>query len=165
MLFDALAKSFVNSPSQTMISDLYTGTTVNLIQCLSCGYSSEVGADAFLVIIVILVTVGAPCHSAIASGCLQHLICPVQREESLDDISVPIKGFADLEARYACKQLRSPCLHLESPSSLRAYTALELMTGDNKYKCGGCGQLCDAHRGVKFRQLPPVLTLNLMRFR
>jgi ubiquitin carboxyl-terminal hydrolase 40 len=53
VLFDALAKSFVNSPSQSMLSDLYTGTTVTLTQCLSCGYSSEVRLIGLSVLVAV----------------------------------------------------------------------------------------------------------------
>ena len=52
-------------------------------------------------------------------------------------------------------------------SSLRDYTAAELMAGDNKYECGSSvcsGQKQEAHRSVVLRSFPPILTFSFQRF-
>ena len=38
------------------------------------------------------------------------------------------------------------------------------MDGDNQWYCEELGAKCDANKGVRFKTLPDVLTLHLMRF-
>ncbi|KAF4522539.1 hypothetical protein B566_EDAN009987 [Ephemera danica] len=45
-----------------------------------------------------------------------------------------------------------------------AYCEIEPMTGSNQYLCPTCQTHTDANRVVKIRQLPPILTLSLLRF-
>lgn len=40
----------------------------------------------------------------------------------------------------------------------------ELLDGSNQYSCGNCNTKADALKGLKFNQLPDVLTISLMRF-
>ncbi len=69
-----------------------------------------------------------------------------ERKESMLDLSVAVEGFASLE------------------DSLRHYLAVEHLTGDNRWRCGGCLQKVDAQRRVCLTAAPPILTLCLMRF-
>ena len=41
-------------------------------------------------------------------------------------------------------------------TSLRKYTAAELLTGDSAYQCDTCQRKCDANRNTIVRTLPPV---------
>ena len=50
-------------------------------------------------------------------------------------------------------------------AALRELLKPEEMRGAEQYACDRCGRKCDATRGVKLRSLPPVLTLQLKRFR
>jgi len=47
--------------------------------------------------------------------------------------------------------------------SFKAYTAKEMLDGDNKYDAGNLGKQ-DAEKGVGFNRFPPVLTIHLKRF-
>ena len=49
-------------------------------------------------------------------------------------------------------------------AALAAYTAEERLTGANQYRCSACGRLVDATRRLALQTLPPVLTVQLMRF-
>lgn len=45
------------------------------------------------------------------------------------------------------------------------YYMPERLTGDNKYKCSKCDELCDAQRSMKIVQAPAHLILTLKHFR
>lgn len=47
---------------------------------------------------------------------------------------------------------------------LNSYTRAELLNEDNQYWCDRCQKKQDAKREVKFRQLPPVLNIQLSRY-
>ena len=61
--------------------------------------------------------------------------------------------------------LTPPLSHAVRRRSLSNFTEMEVLNGDNQYFCETCGKKCDAHKGIKFKELPPVLTLSLNRFR
>ncbi|CAB3397673.1 unnamed protein product [Caenorhabditis bovis] len=67
------------------------------------------------------------------------------RTESFYDVQLNVLGMESLERAF------------------EAYTATEVLDGDNKYDAGDHG-LQRAEKGVKFVQLPPVLHVQLMRF-
>lgn len=46
----------------------------------------------------------------------------------------------------------------------RAFKAGEVLTGDNKYRCSACSELCEATRRIAIVELPPYLHFSLMRF-
>ena len=54
---------------------------------------------------------------------------------------------------------------LINADSLEVYTSMELLEHPNQYRCDTCDALVDAHKGVKLRRLPPILTVGLNRFR
>ncbi|PRP76405.1 ubiquitin carboxyl-terminal hydrolase [Planoprotostelium fungivorum] len=68
-----------------------------------------------------------------------------KREEKFYDLSLSVKGLSSVE------------------ESLRDYTRVEIMDGDNKYDAQGFG-LQTAKKGCYFHSLPPVLYLQLKRF-
>jgi ubiquitin carboxyl-terminal hydrolase 48 len=47
---------------------------------------------------------------------------------------------------------------------LSDFTKDEKLTGDNQYFCVGCNGKQDATRGLRLKELPPVLNLQLNRF-
>ena len=51
------------------------------------------------------------------------------------------------------------------PAALRELLSPEDMRGDEQYACDVCDAKTDAQRGVQLLSLPPVLTLQLKRFR
>lgn len=69
-----------------------------------------------------------------------------EREEAFNDLTVPVQGRTGLT------------------DSLEAYTSMELLEHPNQYRCDTCDALVDAHKGVKLRRLPPILTVGLNRF-
>eukprot|EP00049_Salpingoeca_infusionum_P009589 m.162258 g.162258 ORF g.162258 m.162258 type:complete len:1363 (-) comp14372_c0_seq4:137-4225(-) len=100
--------------------------------------------------------VGSPGHDIIPSlycgeniNIIQCLGCGYtsRRVESFQDISVPVDGLSNLQ------------------QGLEKYTEMEELSGGNQYRCGECGNLCDAYKGIMLGQLPPILTLSLNRFR
>lgn len=48
--------------------------------------------------------------------------------------------------------------------SLRLYKNQEILSGDNQWYCDRCSGKVDAVKGLKLKQLPPILTLHLKRF-
>lgn len=71
----------------------------------------------------------------------------IEREEDFLDVCVPLGGPIDLENGLA-----------------EGYGAAELLCGPNQYRCERCQRLVNARKGSKFRHLPPILTISLLRF-
>ena len=47
---------------------------------------------------------------------------------------------------------------------MAAFVEPETLSGDNQYMCEQCQMKCDAHKGLKFKSFPYLLTLQLKRF-
>ncbi|CAM9701816.1 unnamed protein product, partial [Choristocarpus tenellus] len=47
---------------------------------------------------------------------------------------------------------------------LDSYLANEHLDGENQYLCGQCNEKRDAVRAIELRRLPPVLSIQLMRY-
>ena len=47
---------------------------------------------------------------------------------------------------------------------MEAFVEPETLTRDNQYQCELCQKKCDAHKGLKFKSFPYLLTLQLKRF-
>ncbi|KAI0222462.1 Ubiquitin carboxyl-terminal hydrolase 40 [Lamellibrachia satsuma] len=71
----------------------------------------------------------------------------VEREEDFLDVCVALGGATDLEHGLA-----------------DSFGAAELLCGPNQYRCERCQRLVNAKKGSKFRHLPPILTISLLRF-
>lgn len=69
------------------------------------------------------------------------------REEFFGDLQITVDGFSSLD------------------ESLKALTAAESLSGDNKYHCDKCDAHVDARKQVRLRKLSPVMILSLNRFR
>lgn len=85
---------------------------------------------------------------------LKCLECNYSSERSEDFLVVP------LPIRNFGVPLPSPTLE----AALNAFVQLEVLDKDNRYKCGQCSKLSDAHKGLKFKKLPYILTFQLKRF-
>lgn len=48
--------------------------------------------------------------------------------------------------------------------SLKAFVTPEKLEEPNQYECSKCKEKRDAHKGLKFKKLPYLLTLQLKRF-
>jgi|JI6StandDraft_1071083.scaffolds.fasta_scaffold04677_12 ubiquitin carboxyl-terminal hydrolase 36/42 len=48
--------------------------------------------------------------------------------------------------------------------SLEAFFKVDLLSGDNRYRCEKCKKLSNAHKRFLFHKLPQVLTIQLKRF-
>ena len=77
--------------------------------------------------------------------------CTREIKESFQDIQVEIRDFCN-------NKLASNLI-----DSLKLFTAVETLNGENKYKCDTHG-LVNAKKGVLFSDLPPVLFVLLKRF-
>jgi ubiquitin carboxyl-terminal hydrolase 47 len=75
-----------------------------------------------------------------------------QREDTYQDIALPIKAFGET----------MPFGSIEE--SLRNFIKPEILDGSNQYHCSQCDQKRDAEKGLKITELPYILTLQLKRF-
>ncbi|KAK3105338.1 hypothetical protein FSP39_022933 [Pinctada imbricata] len=83
---------------------------------------------------------------------VNQIICDVcgkvsEREEDFLDLCVTVAGSESLESGLA-----------------DSYCQMEVMNGQNQYRCGQCNKLVDARKGAKLRCLPEILTISLLRF-
>ena len=83
-----------------------------------------------------------------------------RREEIYYDISLPIKNNKSIIESFKVIDLVLPdCLDVV----FQEYVKPDLLEGDNKFDAGKFG-LQDAEKGVTFKDFPPILHIQLMRF-
>ncbi|KAK3797715.1 hypothetical protein RRG08_054732 [Elysia crispata] len=70
-----------------------------------------------------------------------------EREEDFQDLTLAVAGMSGLE------NVLKEC-----------YCHVENMNGRNQYRCETCQTYTDATKGAKLRNLPPILSLSLLRF-
>lgn len=86
---------------------------------------------------------GKECYS---TKCLKCKKVSNSAETSFRELALSIDGVTDLD------------------SAIANHFAEEVMNGDNKYRCGECGDLQDASRSCAISQKPVVLFLSLRRY-
>lgn len=74
------------------------------------------------------------------------------REDTFLDIPLPVRPFGSTVAYESIEE------------ALKAFVQPETLDGNNQYFCEKCDKKCDAHKGLKFKKFPYVLTLHLKRF-
>ncbi|CAD5113238.1 DgyrCDS2416 [Dimorphilus gyrociliatus] len=74
------------------------------------------------------------------------------REDTFLDIPLVIRPFG------------SDISHRSVMESLEAFVTPEKLEEPNQYECSKCKEKRDAHKGLKFKKLPHLLTLQLKRF-
>lgn len=74
------------------------------------------------------------------------------REDTFLDIPLPVRPFGSTVAYGSIEE------------ALRAFVQPETLDGNNQYLCEKCNKKCDAHKGLKFKNFPYILTLHLKRF-
>lgn len=74
------------------------------------------------------------------------------RADTFLDIPLPVRPFGSQAAYGSIEE------------ALRAFVQPETLDGNNQYFCEKCNKKCDAHKGLKFKNFPYVLTLHLKRF-
>jgi ubiquitin carboxyl-terminal hydrolase 47 len=74
------------------------------------------------------------------------------REDTFLDIPLPVRPFGSTVAYESIEE------------ALKAFVQHETLDGNNQYFCEKCNKKCDAHKGLKFKKFPYVLTLHLKRF-
>ncbi|XP_037937295.1 ubiquitin carboxyl-terminal hydrolase 47 isoform X2 [Teleopsis dalmanni] len=74
------------------------------------------------------------------------------RADTFLDIPLPVRPFGSNVAYGSIEE------------ALRAFVQPEILDGNNQYFCEKCNKKCDAHKGLKFKNFPYVLTLHLKRF-
>lgn len=86
------------------------------------------------------------------------------REDSFQDLklAVPLEAASAPPGPDAAVSATQPA---DIQGALRELLAPEAMRGAEQYECECCGRKTDAERGVRLHTLPPVLTLQLKRFR
>ncbi|XP_073842296.1 ubiquitin specific protease 47 isoform X2 [Musca autumnalis] len=74
------------------------------------------------------------------------------RADTFLDIPLPVKPFGSQVAYGSIEE------------ALNAFVQPETLDGNNQYFCEKCNKKCDAHKGLKFKNFPYILTLHLKRF-
>ncbi|CRK93812.1 CLUMA_CG007339, isoform A [Clunio marinus] len=74
------------------------------------------------------------------------------REDTFLDIPLPVRPFGSSVAYESVEE------------ALKAFVQPETLDGNNQYFCEKCNKKCDAHKGLKFKKFPYILTLHLKRF-
>ncbi|XP_065359393.1 ubiquitin carboxyl-terminal hydrolase 47 isoform X2 [Calliphora vicina] len=74
------------------------------------------------------------------------------RADTFLDIPLPVRPFGSQAAYGSIEE------------AIRAFVQPETLDGNNQYFCEKCNKKCDAHKGLKFKNFPYVLTLHLKRF-
>lgn len=74
------------------------------------------------------------------------------RADTFLDIPLPVRPFGSSNAYGSIEE------------ALRAFVQPETLDGNNQYFCEKCDKKCDAHKGLKFKTFPYILTLHLKRF-
>lgn len=74
------------------------------------------------------------------------------REDTFLDIPLPVRPFGCTIAYESIEE------------ALKAFVQPETLDGNNQYFCEKCNKKCDAHKGLKFKKFPYILTLHLKRF-
>ena len=74
------------------------------------------------------------------------------REDTFLDIPLPVRPFGSTTAYENIEE------------ALKAFVQPETLDGNNQYFCEKCDKKCDAHKGLKFKKFPYILTLHLKRF-
>ncbi|KAL5292060.1 USP47 family protein [Megaselia abdita] len=74
------------------------------------------------------------------------------RADTFLDIPLPVRPFGSQMAYSSIEE------------ALRAFVQPETLDGNNRYFCEKCNKKCDAHKGLKFKEFPYILTLHLKRF-
>ncbi|XP_026465548.1 ubiquitin carboxyl-terminal hydrolase 47-like isoform X2 [Ctenocephalides felis] len=74
------------------------------------------------------------------------------REDTFLDIPLPVRPFG------------GTCAYGSVEEALKAFVQPETLEGQNQYHCETCQDKCDAHKGLKFKHFPYLLTLHLKRF-
>lgn len=74
------------------------------------------------------------------------------REDTFLDIPLPVRPFGSQVAYESVEE------------ALKAFVQPETLDGNNQYFCEKCNKKCDAHKGLKFKKFPYILTLHLKRF-
>lgn len=74
------------------------------------------------------------------------------REDTFLDIPLPVRPFGSTQAYESVEE------------ALKAFVQPETLDGNNQYSCEKCEKKCDAHKGLKFKKFPYILTLHLKRF-
>ncbi|XP_005184673.2 ubiquitin carboxyl-terminal hydrolase 47 [Musca domestica] len=74
------------------------------------------------------------------------------RADTFLDIPLPVKPFGSQVAYGSIEE------------ALSAFVQPETLDGNNQYFCEKCNKKCDAHKGLKFKNFPYILTLHLKRF-
>lgn len=74
------------------------------------------------------------------------------REDTFLDIPLPVRPFGSTVAYDSVEE------------ALKAFVQPETLDDNNQYFCEKCDKKCDAHKGLKFKKFPYILTLHLKRF-
>lgn len=74
------------------------------------------------------------------------------REDTFLDIPLPVRPFGSTNAYESIEE------------AMKGFVTPETLDGNNQYFCEKCDKKCDAHKGLKFKKFPYILTLHLKRF-
>ncbi|CAG0917184.1 unnamed protein product [Notodromas monacha] len=74
------------------------------------------------------------------------------REDIYQDIQLPIRPFGQAKTYASVEE------------ALQAFVQPEILNESNQYFCEKCNKKCDAHKGLKFKSFPYLLTIQMKRF-
>uniref|UniRef100_A0A8C8HCP6 Ubiquitin carboxyl-terminal hydrolase n=1 Tax=Oncorhynchus tshawytscha TaxID=74940 RepID=A0A8C8HCP6_ONCTS len=151
------AKKQKQSHYRSVISDIFDGSILSLVQCLTCDRVSCVSLETF-----------------------QDLSLPIPGKEDLAKLhssihqNLPAKTGVSLDVygsqgwiTYIMDSIRSwfwgPMVTLED--CLAAFFAADELKGDNMYSCERCKKLRNGVKYCKVLRLPEILCIHLKRFR
>uniref|UniRef100_A0A674EP26 Ubiquitin carboxyl-terminal hydrolase n=1 Tax=Salmo trutta TaxID=8032 RepID=A0A674EP26_SALTR len=150
------AKKKKQSLYRSVISDIFDGSILSLVQCLTC---DRVSCAVYLLTEEDL----AKLHSSI------HQNLPAKTGVSLDVYGSQgwITYIMDSIRRFVVSCIPSwfwgPMVTLED--CLAAFFAADELKGDNMYSCEKCRKLRNGVKYCKVLQLPEILCIHLKRFR
>jgi ubiquitin C-terminal hydrolase len=94
-------------------------------------------------------------YEGLSQGYVKCLSCGYEslRPDKFQDLSLPIKN-----------EFGTGVLNSSVEMALENYIKPEILSGDNQYRCEGCGNKVDAEKGTNIVSGPPILTIALNRF-
>uniref|UniRef100_A0A4W5JB91 Ubiquitin carboxyl-terminal hydrolase n=1 Tax=Hucho hucho TaxID=62062 RepID=A0A4W5JB91_9TELE len=159
------AKKQKQSRYRSIISDIFDGSILSLVQCLTCDRVSCVSLETFQDLSLPIPGKEdlAKLHSSI------HQNLPAKTGVSLDVYGSQgwITYIMDSIRRFVVSCIPSwfwgPMVTLED--CLAAFFAADELKGDNMYSCERCKKLRNGVKYCKVLRLPEILCIHLKRFR
>lgn len=138
----------------TLLPQLFAGNCADVLTCLKCGNQVQRN-DAFMDLTLPVAGM------AVSSSSSTPPTVAMNTNTAVDGTT---KETGSLVSSTTSSTV-GPCTPYTSlHKALRAYTAPEILNGNNQWLCSKCNQKVDATKALVLTNLPPILTLHLKRF-